>query len=119
MSGNFGVFAFPANFIVLPFVPLTMLLGFITSVFGFISRFLGLVPGIPTYLFLSWDLFVAESVSKFPFANIHIPYIPAIVLISFYIAVGFLLYRFHMKRSVKQDPSTAELYPGDDSVVRY
>lgn len=119
MSGNFGVFAFPANFIVLPFVPLTMLLGFITSVFGFVSRFTGLLSGIPTYLFLSWDLFVAEIISKLPFTTIHVPYIPVFVLVLFYVTFGFFLYRFHMKKSATQNPSMAEPHSGDDSVVRY
>lgn len=119
MSGNFGVFAFPANFVVLPFVPLTMLLGFFTAVFGFISRFAGLLPGIPTYLFLSWDLFVAESISKLPFATIHIPYIPVTLLIFFYIAFGFFLYRFHARTHTKENPSTTFPYSDDDSVVRY
>lgn len=119
MSGNFGIFSFPANFIVLPFVPLTMLLGFFTAVLGFVSRFIGLIPGIPTYLFLSWDLFVAEIISKLPFATIRIPYIPFFLLILIYIIFGFFLYRFHMKKSVMQNPSTAEMYSADDSVVGY
>lgn len=116
MSGNFSVYAFPANFIVLPFVPLTMLLGFFTAVFGFVSRFVGLVPGIPTHLFLLWDLFIAETVSKLPFATIHIPYIPVFWLIVCYLVFGFFLYRFH----AKQNPSdTSVVRPGDDSVVQY
>lgn len=119
MSGDFGVFAFPANFIVLPFVPLTMLLGFFTAVLGFISRFVGLLPGIPTYLFLSWDVFVAEGVSALPFATIHIPYIPVTLLILFYIAFGFFLYRFHVRTHAKENPSTTLLYSDDDSIVRY
>jgi competence protein ComEC len=119
MSGDFGVFAFLANFIVLPFVPLTMLFGFLTSVFGFVSRFVGLLPGIPTYLFLSWDLFVAEIISKLPFATIHIPYIPVFVLVLFYIVAGFFVYRFHMKNNTKRNPSMVEPYLGDDSIVRF
>ncbi len=116
MSGNFSVYAFPANFIVLPFVPLTMLLGFFTAVFGFVSRFVGLLPGIPTYVFLSWDLFIAEIISKLPFATIHIPYIPVFWLIVCYLVFGFLLYRFH----AKQNPSdTSVVRSGDDSVVQY
>ncbi len=119
MSGNFGVFAFPANFMVLPLVPLTMLLGFLTSVFGWVSRFLGLIPGVPTYLLLSWDLFIAESVSKFPFATLHVPYIPVFILVIFYSVFGFFLYRFNARVHIKQNPSKAELYSDDDSVVKY
>lgn len=119
MSGDFGMFSFLANFIVLPFVPLTMLLGFFTAVLGFISRFVGLLPGIPTYLFLAWDLCVADSISKLPFATIHIPYIPVTLLIFFYIAFGFFLYRFHARTYAKENPSTTLLYSDDDSVVRY
>ncbi len=116
MSGNLSVYAFPANFIVLPFVPLTMLLGFLTTLLGFISRFIGLLPGVPTYLFLSWDLFVAETVSKLPFGTIHIPYISVFWLMSCYVIFAFFLYRFH----TKQNPSgTSMVHSGDDSVVKY
>ncbi len=115
MSGNFGIFAFPANFVVLPFVPLTMLLGFLTAVFGFVSRFIGLIPGIPTYTLLWWDLFIARLVSKLPYANIHLPYIPLSLVIIFYIVAAFLVYRFH----IRQSPSTPVVRSGDDSVVGY
>ena len=116
MSGNFGIFAFPANFVVLPFVPLTMLLGFLTAIFGFVSRFIGFIPGIPTYIFLWWDLFIARLVSKLPYANIHLPYIPLSFLIIFYVIAGFFVYRFH----IKQNPSGTNMVPsGDDSVVSY
>lgn len=119
MSGNFGVFVFPANFLVLPFVPLTMLLGFLTAVFGFVSRVIGLIPGIPTYMLLWWDLFIAHLVSKLPFANIHLPYIPLSLLIVSYIIAAYLVYRFHVKNT-KQNPSDTMLVrPGDDSVVSY
>jgi len=128
MSGNFGIYAFPANFLVLPFVPLTMLLGFLTALFGFVSRFVGLIPGIPTYALLWWDLFIARLVSKLPYANIHIPYIPLSLLIIFYIIFGFFVYRFHkrqtekqnQKQSIEQKPSdTIAVRSGDESIVSY
>lgn len=115
MSGNFGIFAFPANFLVLPFVPLTMLLGFLTAMFGFISRFIGLIPGIPTYVFLWWDLFIAHLVSKLPYANIHLPYIHPLLLIIFYLIAGFFVYRFH----TRQNPNAPVVHSDDDSVVSY
>lgn len=116
MSGNFGIFAFPANFIVLPFVPLTMLLGFFTAVFGFISRFIGLIPGVPTYMLLWWDLFIAHLVSRLPYANIHLPYIPLYFLIIFYVVAACFVYHFH----ARQNPSgTNVVRSGDDSVVSY
>lgn len=118
MSGNLSLFAFPANFLVLPFVPLTMLLGFFTALLGFVSRFLGLIFGLPTYLFLQWDILIAESVSKIPYASIHVPPIPLIILFIFYLVGGIFIYRFNMKNGVKQNPST-QLYSGDDSVVGY
>lgn len=116
MSGNFSLYAFPANFVVLPFVPLTMLLGFLMALFGFISRFTGFVFGLPTYALLSWDLFVAEDISKLPFASIHVPYIPVFWLIIYYVIFGLWLYRFH----TTQNPSgTSMVHSGDDSIVSF
>jgi competence protein ComEC len=97
MSGMVSLFAFPANLFVLPFVPLTMFLGFLTGVIGLFSHILAYIPGLPTYLFLWFDLHIAHFVSRIPHATIHIPFIPAWLLVVTYIFFGIFLYHFHTK----------------------
>jgi len=115
MSGDFSLFALPANFLVLPFVPLTMLLGFFTGILGFVSRFVALIPGIPAHLFLSWNVFVGEVVSALPYASLHVPHIPFLFIFMFYVAVGGWLYRYN----TKVNPPDAQVHVEDDSVVSY
>lgn len=115
MSGDLSLFAFPANFLVLPFVPLTMFLGFTTGILGLVSRFIGLIPGVFTHLFLWWNVFVSEMISRIPYATIHVPYIPFSALFIFYVLFGFWLYRYN----TKVNPPSMHAYKGDDSVVGY
>lgn len=115
MSGDFSLFALPANFLVLAFVPLTMLLGFVTGILGFFSRFVALIPGIPAHLFLSWDVLVGEVVSALPYASLHVPHIPFLFIFMFYVTVGGWLYHYN----TKVNPPSVQVHAGDDSVVSY
>ena len=49
-----------ANILVLEFVPLTMLLGFLGAVSGFFSYYLSLLVGWATNLLLSYDIFIVK-----------------------------------------------------------
>jgi competence protein ComEC len=93
MSGTIQLLALPSNMLVLPFVPLTMLLGLLVGVFGFLSRFIGLIPGIPSYLVLSYDIFIVQSISKLSFAQISISNFPLYLMLTFYLVVGIYLYK--------------------------
>lgn len=70
MTGEISLISPVVNILVLAFIPLTMLLGFITGVFGFFSYYLALIPGYITYILLSYELWIVNIFSQIPFLSI-------------------------------------------------
>lgn len=92
-TGMFSLVALPANLIVLPFIPLTMLTGFVTGVVSFLSPTVGIFVGLPSEALLAWILLVAEYAERIPFAAIRFDSIPAYAVIIAYI-VMFIVVRY-------------------------
>src|SRR3989338_6616169 len=61
--GNLSLVALPANILILPFIPLTMGLGFLTGFAGLISYVLAVPAGFISYLFLHYELAVISFFS--------------------------------------------------------
>lgn len=72
MTGKISLISPVVNILVLAFIPLTMLLGFITGILGFFSYYLSLIPGYLTYILLSYELFIVDIFSNLSFATISI-----------------------------------------------
>lgn len=98
-SGNFSSVALPTNLLVLFFVPLTMLFGFLTGVSGFISGALSLFFGLMTSGLLYYDLKVVEFFSALPFASFNISNFPLWLMISMYISYAVIIF-FMRKKNV-------------------
>lgn len=96
-SGNFSSVALPTNLLVLFFVPLTMLLGFLTGVFGFISGTLSLLLGLMTSGLLYYDLKVVEFFSSLPFSSFNIPDFPLWLTVFMYIAYAVIIFSIRKK----------------------
>lgn len=56
--GSFSPLALVSNVLILEFIPITMLLSFITIIFGFISFHLSLIVGWVTSIFLAYEIFI-------------------------------------------------------------
>src|SRR3989344_762027 len=74
--GNLSLVALPANVLILPFIPLTMILGFLTGLFGVINYFFSVPFGYISYLILHYELGVINFFSQIPFASLIIPDFP-------------------------------------------
>lgn len=72
MTGELSVVAPIVNVLTLQVIPITMLLGFIAVIFGFINQTLGLVFGMIPFLFLNYILKIVEIFSSFPVATIKL-----------------------------------------------
>jgi competence protein ComEC len=92
--GNFSLVALPANFLILPFIPLTMMLGFITGFIGIIWKILALPVGFISYAFLHYELAVINFLSHLPFASFSIPDFPLILTLIIY---AYFIYRLFGK----------------------
>lgn len=95
--GNFSLVALPANILILPFIPLTMMLGFITGFLGLIYYMLAVPFGYVSYLFLHYELGVISFFSKLPFAAFTFPDFPLILTILIYIYFFYKLFGRNLK----------------------
>jgi ComEC/Rec2-related protein len=91
MMGQISIIGMLVNILVLPFIPLTMLMVFLTGLFGMIWVPLSYFFGWGSHLLLSYELFMVENFAKMPFASAHIEVFSFWWVVGFY-AVFFLVY---------------------------
>ena len=96
--GILSIVALPANALILPFIPFTMLLGFMTGFAGLIWYIFAVPVGFISYLFLHYELFVINLFAKLPLASIAIPNFPLIIMLAIY---AYFIYRL-FGRSIKK-----------------
>ncbi len=82
--GNLSLVALPANVLILPFIPLTMFFGFLTSFVGIFWHALSVPLGFISFLLLHYELSVINFLSRIPFSSITIP--------DFSFAIALLIY---------------------------
>lgn len=95
--GNLSLVALPANALILPFIPLTMIFGFLTGFAGIISYFLSVPIGLLSQFFLYYELSVINFFSNIPFAALSIPNFPFVLVVIIY---AYFVYRL-FGRSIK------------------
>jgi competence protein ComEC len=82
--GVFSTIALPVNVMILPFIPLLMLGGFIVICISFTMPLLGTIIGYPTYVLAGGLIGFIGFAARVPFASVHMPEIPAVVMLIFY-----------------------------------
>jgi competence protein ComEC len=92
-TGNLSLWALPANLLVLPVIPFTMLSGFVTSVVTFLSSFLAWPFALVSHLLLAYILLIVKIVSSLPLADLTIKQFPLVLTILAYI----LIFKFYNK----------------------
>ncbi|MCM2338867.1 MAG: competence protein ComEC family protein [Burkholderiales bacterium] len=90
--GNLSLVALPANILILPFIPPTMLLGFLTGLSGFVSYAFSVPFGFVSQLLLHYELSIISFFSNLPFAAISIPNFPLVFVLVIYIYFVYLLF---------------------------
>lgn len=88
-TGNLSLIALPANILVLPVIPLTMLFGFLTT---FISPL-----AFISHLLLYYILLVVKVLSSIPLAAIIIKQFPLTLTIICYVVIGYWFYHQNKK----------------------
>jgi len=83
--GNLSLTALPANVLILPFIPLTMLFGFLTGFTGIIWYILSVPFGFISHLFLSYELFVVNFLANLPFSSFTISNFPLMITLAIYV----------------------------------
>lgn len=91
--GNLSLVALPANIAILPFVPATMILGFITGFAGLISNVIAIIPGKIVYILLHYELTAISFFSHLPFASLSIPNFPFFLVVLIYAIFFYYLFK--------------------------
>jgi competence protein ComEC len=101
--GNFSLVALPANVLILPFIPFTMILGFITGFVGMIWYVLAVPIGFISYLFLHYELGVINFFSNLPFAAFDFPDFSLLLTIAIYAYFIYRLFGRNIKNFFRND----------------
>jgi len=99
--GTLSLVALPANILILPFIPFTMLLGFMTSLAGLFWYVLAAPFGYISYLFLHYELGVISFFSNLPFAAISLSNFPLFITLLIYIYFVYRLFGRNIKSFFK------------------
>lgn len=99
--GNLSLVALPANFLVLPLIPLTMIMGFATGFIGMVSGFVSLLPGVASSWLLSHELLVINKLGALPFASLTISRFPMIIVLAIYAWFIYRLFGRDIKKFFK------------------
>ncbi|MBI3633937.1 MAG: ComEC family competence protein [Candidatus Vogelbacteria bacterium] len=83
--GSVSIVALPANILIVPLLPITMIAGFTTGITGLISSSLAFIPGNIAYVLLSYQIRVIRILAGLPFASIVIPNFPLLFVVLFYL----------------------------------
>jgi len=97
--GDLSLVALPVNILVLAFIPITMLFGFLTGVVGFVSTLLSLPLAYVTFALLSYQLKIVEVFASFPYASLHIESFPLWLAVLFYAVYGLVIWRLYKRKS--------------------
>ncbi len=108
-TGELGVWAIPANMLVMSFVPVAMVTTFFAGVAGVVVPMLAPVAGLPAFCILYYVLGVAKFSAALPFSDVIIPPIPFIAVLgmyAFFIFVLYLLTRLHSENASQLLPNS-------------
>ena len=92
--GKISLIAPLANILILPFIPLAMLLGFIIGIFAMIWTSLGWVAGWSVWLVLTYVIWVLEKLANLNWAYYQFSKINFWLMVFLYIIIVGFIYRF-------------------------
>lgn len=95
-----SLFSLPANILILPFMPIVMLLGFISGVAGLILPFAGKVLGLTAWAVSEYQLSVVRLLSHLPWSSVDVS-ISWPIIVAVYLLGVLVLWRFRIFGNAK------------------
>ena len=89
------------NILIVPFLSIITILGFIFSFLGIIFQPLGWILSLPAWLILTYILKTIDIFSKIPFANLTFQNIPWLFLLISYLILGLITWHLQEKQKLK------------------
>lgn len=97
--GTLSIIAPITNLLVLPMIPLTMLFGFLTGVFGFISKVVATPFGFLAHSLLSIEIKIVEFFSSLSFSAVSVRHMSIFVVLIIYAFIFLILYKNYKIKS--------------------
>jgi len=98
--GRFSVASIFVNLLILPFIPVAMLFGFLAALVGFVSTGLAVAVGSIAWFVLTYILIIIRWFAALPFADVAIDHWRTVIMIVGYaVVLGF--YFFTRKKEVE------------------
>ncbi|MBI2609688.1 ComEC family competence protein [Candidatus Giovannonibacteria bacterium] len=101
-NGTFSLFSIPANLLILPPIPLTMFLGFITGLAAYIFAPLAALFSWFAYFFLSYEVAVAEFFSRFSFLTFEFAEFSGWLVAIFYAFLALMIFSIQDKKVIDE-----------------
>ena len=95
--GNLSLVALPANVLILPFIPFTMLFGFLTGFTGLFYYVFAVPFGYISYSLLHYELWIINFFANIPFAAFSVPDFPLILTLLIYMYFIYMLFGKNIK----------------------
>ncbi len=92
-TGVLSIVSLPANVLILPLIPLTMLASFFAGFAGFFSATIALPFGFVAHLLLSYILGVIHFFASLPFASVTIKQFPLVVTVVLYVIIFYWVFK--------------------------
>jgi len=102
MTGEISLVSIPVNLLVLPVIPISMLLGLITGVFGWFSVVLAFPVGFINFIFLDYVLKVVGFFAELPFASVFVRGFSVWAVLLVYLIYIFIFWRVRKKKRPDQ-----------------
>lgn len=99
--GRFSLISPLPNTLILPFIPLTMLLGSIAICLGLIYLKIGIIFGFLAWFLLNYIIKTAEIFSKFPFVSWKIEKFSGSMVALYFLILVYLLFRFYHRKKLQ------------------
>jgi len=97
MMGELSILAVFVNLLVLMFIPLTMLFGFLAGALSFLFAWLSLPFSYLTHFLLFYELKVVEFFSSLPFATIKVNFFPFYLMLIIYCLYFVILKKYEQQ----------------------
>lgn len=98
-TGILSIVSLPANILILPLIPITMLFIFITGALGFLHPALAMPFGYIAHALLSYILSIIDFFSNISFASVTIKSFPVVVTIVLYILIFWWVFKKEIKKA--------------------
>ena len=113
-SGVVSIIALPVNIVVLPLIPLTMLLVFITGVVSFMSFSISALPAFVSWILLSLELWIVHIASAQSLAAISLKPISGKVFFVSYVFLFLLAIVLNFEKIFSIKREDADVIKSDD-----